>query len=329
MQIQGGSRNFLLLQEDSERGFCFSSSTSPCAICSDDESRALLETAFWREAFPEGGGKETPPFGAELEIILDPAFAVLQQVHNAGSASILICDTAKNIPVLNFVQINPDGSHQISRHHRDVFPSSAACYRCTDQVNGLICFYHGGKGRSSSETQYYYLHNIATNETLRIPDSRCRGHEWSRYQLGFDPVSKLYKLLRVCVTKDTYDWEILTFGGGRESSWRRISSPGRKGFVEDMLINSICYDGVLYWDHHSSDWGISAFGLSKEKFHIIPRGEEKIKDEFLIRNLESDDEMHKRYNMYFRITGILPDGKVLISAVGYDMPGQKKHLLFI
>lgn len=147
---------------------------------------------------------------------------------------------------------------------------------CTDTVKGLLCFYY---------SNYSYLCNIATRECRGLPVSRHESSSCS-YHLGFDPASRLYKLLKICPVYKDYDdnilypednsefvlnldCEILTLGV--DSSWRSI-----KPAPWEIRSRSICFTGVLYWMEPTnlgptnSDNHLIAFELDHEKFQIIP-----------------------------------------------------------
>ncbi|CAI9088994.1 OLC1v1023471C1 [Oldenlandia corymbosa var. corymbosa] len=112
------------------------------------------------------------------------------------------------------------------RHNHPGGPVSVRSYKgerrwATNVVKGLVCFYSG---------KLSWLYNIATRESLRLPDSSYeddRGH--GNYHLGFDPVLNQYKLLNFCEDRE--------YG--------------------------------LY-DEEDDDDSILVFDIAEEKFHIIP-----------------------------------------------------------
>ncbi|CAI9118277.1 OLC1v1019820C1 [Oldenlandia corymbosa var. corymbosa] len=125
-------------------------------------------------------------------------------------------------------------------------------------VNGLVCFYHG---------KYSCIYNIATREKMDLPVS-INDSEKCDYHLGFDPVNKLYKVLKTCPVYDRFhgykrvacssvvankrgacssfvanlNSEILTLGV--DISWRTID-PAPWELRNSAYCGS---NGGLYWD---------------------------------------------------------------------------------
>ncbi|CAI9088779.1 OLC1v1023203C1 [Oldenlandia corymbosa var. corymbosa] len=124
----------------------------------------------------------------------------------------------------------------------------------TNIVDGLICFYRG---------KHSWLYNITTREMVQLPDSTQHAEEENvscdKYHFGFDPVNKLYKLLRVYPNSA----ELLTIG--KDFAWRNIDSHP----PEIVESQSVCLDGVLCWMDECGPQ-ITAFDLAIEKFIFIP-----------------------------------------------------------
>ncbi|CAI9088778.1 OLC1v1023202C1 [Oldenlandia corymbosa var. corymbosa] len=126
----------------------------------------------------------------------------------------------------------------------------------TNIVEGLICFYRD---------QYSWLYNITTREMVQLPDSTKHAEEEEdKYHFGFDPVNKLYKLLRIMYPNNIV--EILAIG--KDLSWRTVSHPPDDDH-QVIESQSVCLDGVLCW---MDGYGrrITAFDLVTEKFIFIP-----------------------------------------------------------
>ncbi|KAL3515699.1 hypothetical protein ACH5RR_022601 [Cinchona calisaya] len=210
-------------------------------------------------------------------IILNPLFA---NAYRCGFRGILVCDpfdTPRLSPAKNFFYISFDGliSHHVTVEHGRRMGS-------TDVVNGLVCFFYAN---------YSCLYNIATRQSMDLPLSVYEGAS-AGYHLGFDPVNKLYKLLKTCAIYDKYldggeldgeidcvnmvtnlNCEILTIGV--DKSWRSIDPP-----PWEIIHRSLCINGALYWavSREKPD-GFSdhliAFHLSEEKFQFgIPKPDE-------------------------------------------------------
>lgn len=86
----------------------------------------------------------------------------------------------------------------------------------------------------------------------------------------------MYKLLKVYPVDDddedddVFACEIFTIG--LDSAWRNIGRGPSK--LRDLLSESVCFDGVLYWrvveDGEDGDFGgVFAFHLVEEKFQLL------------------------------------------------------------
>ncbi|CAI9104164.1 OLC1v1002789C1 [Oldenlandia corymbosa var. corymbosa] len=231
-------------------------------------------------------------------IIVDPGSVRLHSQRGAGKG-VLVCGTYQSPrTIMDFYHISLDG--QRISHHEAVFPCSNdddKLVGCTNQVNGLVSFFCGNVS---------YLYNLANREILRLPDADNDRDTWA-YHLGFDPVNKLYKLLRcefaditpICPPRPIYypedgdeglvfstgygeggpyegetyvrsSCEILTFGQGADSPelrWRVIDSSPPTP-TRSLLPRIVCYDGVLYWKWDNNTH-LHAFDLSTETFFDI------------------------------------------------------------
>ncbi|CAI9106801.1 OLC1v1006025C1 [Oldenlandia corymbosa var. corymbosa] len=205
-----------------------------------------------------------------LSIIFDPALARLH-CRRPGSFKGLLISNAFGFGRgnLEFCYVNLDDQvKQISRHHE---VGQSLQLKCTYPVNGLVCFYEPGSRGNS------YLHNVATQETLQLPTTKSPAFI---LRLGFDPVTKLYKLLKMSIDHHgeyIKDCEILTFGEGQGSvlpspEWRSIDSPSPPTEVE-FFNTSVCYDGVIYGERWGGSDAICGFHLSKEMFFSFPKPE--------------------------------------------------------
>lgn len=143
-----------------------------------------------------------------LSIITDPSFAA---VYRGGFRGLLLSH-----PFFRLVKerrffyasldFEFDGrcSYQFSRQF--IIDHGGKAMGCTEILNGLLCFYY---------REYSCLFNPATLEELQLPSSAVdpdpsKSQDCS-YHFGFDPVNKLYKLLKICPVYDGPDedryWE--------------------------------------------------------------------------------------------------------------------------
>lgn len=211
-----------------------------------------------------------------LSIIVDPSFA---RVFRGGFRGLLISEPYfwKKASRREFYYLSLSGGRVKYLSHHLTLDHGRKKMGCTDVVNGLLCFYY---------SNYSFLYNIATRECRRLPLSTYEADSCS-YHLGFDPVSKLFKLLKICPIYNHYNddeeypeeesefvrnlkCEILTLG--IDSSWRTIISA-----PEEIKSRSVCLNGNLYWNESdgtsNSDNHFIAFHLGEEKFQLIPSPE--------------------------------------------------------
>ncbi|XP_027082784.1 putative F-box protein At1g32420 [Coffea arabica] len=274
-----------------------------------------------------------------LSIILDPSFA---RAYRRGFRGLILSDPyfERLAPTKDFFYVSLDGG-QIS-HHLAVEHDGGRSLGYTEIVNGLVCFYYGN---------YSCLYNVATRESMELPRSEY-GHSSATYHLGFDPVDKLYKLLKICpvYSDDDYDgedlreatWlcnldysEILTIG--TDASWRRIAPAPR-----EIVERAVCLDGALYWLENriknvgGFDGFLIAFHLAQEKFEFVPTPGRRLpyrlpyfgtrlsaitsypQDGVIYSHGDGGWRVEHRFDMpqepdhEFCAVGILPDGKVVI-----------------
>ncbi|CAI9103381.1 OLC1v1001847C1 [Oldenlandia corymbosa var. corymbosa] len=204
-------------------------------------------------------------------IILDPPFA---RSHNRrGSSPRFLISSIFRFPGsdIDFFNVNLE-DQRISVDHTFHGHQQRGII-CSNQVNGLVCFYY-------SDDHPSYLHNIATRETVQLP-APSKGEDYRHsFHLGFDPVTKLYKLVKInCLLEYQHysiNCEILTLGDG--SPWRTIDSPPWKL----LLSRCECYNGVLCWDEDPEDSRIVGFDLSNERFFDFPKPTQRYKDSRLL-----------------------------------------------
>ncbi|XP_027120716.1 F-box protein At5g65850-like [Coffea arabica] len=139
---------------------------------------------------------------------------------------------------------------------------------CTNVVNGLICLC------SPNNLGLLHLLNVTTGEKIALPPGkRCHVFGYRQlhrphYHLGFDPVTKKYKLLYF--HKDTrtniiIQCLILTIGS---KSWRAIDCP------EPPILSgtTISVDGAIYWKDKTFISGkkvVLYFDIGEEKFGAV------------------------------------------------------------
>ncbi|CAI9098962.1 OLC1v1035701C1 [Oldenlandia corymbosa var. corymbosa] len=198
-------------------------------------------------------------------IIKDPTFA---KSYNGGSRGLLIHDDqafqSENSFRTNFYFSTLVGPTSQFSHYLSLSHEENKEWRATNVVDGLVCLYH---------RNHSWLYNIATRENLKLPDldHRMKGS----YHFGFDPASKLFKLLCIRpVSLNQAPWKCKILTIGVDSSWRDIRT-SLSGITRGR--GSWCSDGVIYW-WNRFDWpvishrhctGAVAFDLVQEKFRFI------------------------------------------------------------
>ncbi|KAM7460953.1 hypothetical protein LguiA_029074 [Lonicera macranthoides] len=186
-----------------------------------------------------------------------------QNLQNSGRLRIYFTDPEGGSPV-PFLNL-PDGILDFFCYDED--------YRNWDQgldrlqsVNGLIC-------------RKYYIWNPSTREGIDLPpislnitsqfDVRC--YIFPRNLLGFDSVSKQYKVVNMCDIRIGRIWlaefKILTLG--RDWCWRNLDSvPKKLGFRTGLGV--CCIDDVIFCSGWVDDTEvIVAFEVGPEQFKVI------------------------------------------------------------
>ncbi|CAI9088213.1 OLC1v1022488C1 [Oldenlandia corymbosa var. corymbosa] len=153
----------------------------------------------------------------------------------------------------------------------------------TQVVNGLFCV--------SDLDQILTLHNICTGQRMRLPDPpSC--DSISTYHLGYDPIDRVYKLLRLMmyefspVKEKPLEAEIMILRPSTVlSTWRKLDYDA-SGLADLLWENAPCIDpqrmkrnsdipdaktfgmdGFLYW--YLWPQFMFSFDLNKEKFRWI------------------------------------------------------------
>lgn len=146
----------------------------------------------------------------------------------------------------------------------------------TQLINGLACVY---------DNNCLTVWNIFTGEKMKLQDPVLphQPSSISTYYFGYDPASRVYKLLRL-ITTDHFmffhriEAEILTLGprdinDSSSSSWRVLED---KVLTELQIFRILpskgfAVDGVLYWMMSSPFELVSliSFDLNKEKFRRV------------------------------------------------------------
>ncbi|KAM7276026.1 hypothetical protein ACFE04_017892 [Oxalis oulophora] len=145
--------------------------------------------------------------------------------------------------------------------------------RFSQVVNGLVCLL---------SENLVSLCNIFTHEYLHILPSKLNlvNHDSSSvirsYLFGFDPATRVYKILNINEIKNTdgftsYQFEI--FSLGVDKSWRKIHPP-KYDFSSHFFThdNYLYVNGTFYWIQHKENINrrfTEFFNLSDEKFYRI------------------------------------------------------------
>lgn len=131
----------------------------------------------------------------------------------------------------------------------------------TKVVRGLVCAYSANR---------VMVCNICTGQSMWLPDSSLSGSSTMSelsYHFGYDPVKRVYKLLKVSVTKVEFviakKAQILTLG--RDSSWRNLDMC--YGQLSGLGADSYLCKGALYWVPSGID--MVSFNLNTEKAQFI------------------------------------------------------------
>lgn len=196
-------------------------------------------------------------------LICDPYFTESHHIcsHSRPEASYLMFFlVTRTFDVLSIFPTNSDGtpSAQLPVHNLCTF------IPCTNIVNGLICLY-------DSYTDILHMLNVTTGEIIALPTEKpflvTRSLQFfkSPLFLGFDPVTKKYKLLYIHRDKKTKIIEecyILTLGTG---SWRAIDCPKFVRFGK----RATSINGAIYWKLSSRQSFMHYFDVGEEKFKLL------------------------------------------------------------
>lgn len=94
------------------------------------------------------------------------------------------------------------------------------------------------------------------------------------YHLGFDPVERLFKLLKIPIysfgdddTVFTYNLKSYIFTVGVDSQWREIDPA-----LVQITTASVWFGGELYWLNESASNLLISFYVKNEKFDITQSG---------------------------------------------------------
>ncbi|THF97298.1 F-box protein At2g21930-like [Camellia sinensis] len=154
--------------------------------------------------------------------------------------------------------------------HLYTIPGGYDCHHRTfsSDVNGLLFF----SGDSYSNTCPFVC-NPTTRQFLILPPIES-GYQVIRYFLGFDPSTRIFKVVNIHIyhESDMMVCRVFTLGGDNSGgSWRTIH-PGFPFEGCDWLRNSsksVCLNGAIHWFLEAKNV-IVAFDLKDENFYIIP-----------------------------------------------------------
>ncbi|KAI5678737.1 hypothetical protein M9H77_09687 [Catharanthus roseus] len=186
----------------------------------------------------------------------DPYFVDSHRIRShvrPGGINILSCED--NRPSNIFYLINPDGLLPLPIP-KEIYGSGVDYWKKPQQVEGLVCF-----GDS-------HIWNPSTRKCIILPPPPPNT---KRCILGFDTSNKKYKVLGIgctCIRMNKEELEQIIEANictlGQTSCWRKLD-----GFPEkfDSIRGWCCVGGVIYCMFTNT---ILAFGLSQEKFHMLP-----------------------------------------------------------
>ncbi|KAM7464974.1 hypothetical protein LguiB_012536 [Lonicera macranthoides] len=141
---------------------------------------------------------------------------------------------------------------------------------CLQSVNGLVCSKNCIWNPSTRESIDLPPISIDGTELMQIRKEGC--HVYQRNLLGFDSVTKQYKVVNaceICFGKiKRVEFKILTLG--TDSYWRNLDSiPDNLG-VRTVLLEVYCIDDVIFCSGRvNSSIVIVAFEVGPEKFRVI------------------------------------------------------------
>ncbi|KAM7464962.1 hypothetical protein LguiB_012524 [Lonicera macranthoides] len=219
-------------------------------------------------------------------IIDDPIFVDSHRTrsHTRNGGIRILCQRLEDYRILKIYSTDPEGGSPVPFL---TLPTRILCYHsynCDDHdsdaaaaglqsVNGLVC-------------RKFCIWNPSTRESIDLPPIRInissqydlhestkeRCYVFLRNLLGFDSVSKQYKVINMCDIRfgETMhiEYRILTLG--RDLYWRNLDSvPEKLDFRTGMGV--CCVDDVIFcagWIDGTDV--IVAFEVGPEKFRVIP-----------------------------------------------------------
>lgn len=148
-------------------------------------------------------------------------------------------------------------------------PNCAKYNGATQVINGLVCFYAGNR---------VSICNISTREIMDLPSSDL--HEDATnftYYFAFAPISKEYKLVKLCCVPSFFnlskrsdscsrECEILALGSG-VPSWRRLTRI-QSSRIDFWDLSGVSVDGAICFWHGTQD-GFLIFNCEDESFQEI------------------------------------------------------------
>ncbi|CAI9100453.1 OLC1v1037563C1 [Oldenlandia corymbosa var. corymbosa] len=153
-------------------------------------------------------------------------------------------------------------------------------FYCTQAVNGLMCIIENDCRIS--------VYNICTGQLMSVPEPNdCGSDTRSTFHFGYDPVSKVYKLIRLMCSGNSRltQVEVINLRPSNSSAtWRKLDNDACDLSDFRYLVSQFLFtdDGFL-WFLSGLD-SLFSFDLNKEKFKRIklPEG---IRDETQTFNL--------------------------------------------
>ncbi|XP_027166562.1 putative F-box protein At1g53550 [Coffea eugenioides] len=158
---------------------------------------------------------------------------------------------------------------------------------CTNVVNGLMCLYDG-------DHKKFNLLNLSTKEIVTLPWHRSMHSYLSpSYFLGFDPVTKQYKVLyfhrhesRILEEDSKKEAYVLTLAN---KSWRKMTN-----CPQFLVVDTFIYvDGAIYWKdklfNPKGERVIQFFNVGEERFSLLSTPREFTEEnEFFIAEIKGN-----------------------------------------
>ncbi|KAJ3694718.1 hypothetical protein LUZ60_000095 [Juncus effusus] len=194
-------------------------------------------------------------------IITDPIFIDSHlQFNTSNSPQILLFSPQ------NSVRIIDSKSWSISHELKLVRKKNWTKTTCFGgSCDGLICLY-------DLKTGFADVINPATKEKINLINPSLNpkwDYSTSSFCLGFDPLKKIYKVVRFCWINDQNGciFEVCNVNCG-DISWRQIEGKFRVSFIS----TGVYFNGVLYWLAQSdinAKICLFLFDLKEEKISIF------------------------------------------------------------